>query len=488
MMGTRGADLPARALVPAAVLTAAACAVPAVRQLDGLGAVGGAGATGWTVCCVLAAVHAGCVVLTRERGPWAGLAAPGRAGRAREADGAPPLVFPVLLAGVFLLPPSGAALVAVPGALLAPLGAGAGQRLWHAARLVLALYAAGLVRALCERACGAQGAVQRAELPLALVAAPFVAVTFALVLAVLDGTRTAVTGGRVPATLRRGLCPRTVGPHLVHGAAGLMMAVLWRSAYGPVAGLFVLLPMLLSSWGFAQYRAERAAYRATIGSLVKSVDIKDRYTCGHGERVGRACALIARELGMGERRAEELRLAGLLHDVGKLGVPTRVLRKNGPLTPAERQEIERHPELGDEIVRGIGFLGEARPAILHHHERYDGDGYPYGLAGARIPQAARIVAVADAFDAMTSTRSYRRGRPVDAALAELERCAGSQFDPQAVGALVRALAKHDWARLVADVPGPPSALDAEDASAARAGAGHGAAAGGRPGGGNVPAR
>ena len=125
--------------------------------------------------------------------------------------------------------------------------------------------------------------------------------------------------------------------------------------------------------------------------------------------------MIARELGMDDERVEVLRFAGILHDVGKLGVPTRLLRKDGPLTPEERRVIELHPEYGHEMVRGIGFLGEARAAILHHHERLDGSGYPYGLVGAQIPEFARVVAVADAFDAMTSTRSYSRARPVPVA-------------------------------------------------------------------------
>lgn len=121
--------------------------------------------------------------------------------------------------------------------------------------------------------------------------------------------------------------------------------------------------------------------------------------------------------------------------------------------------MELHPEYGHEIVRGIGFLDEARDAILHHHERLDGSGYPYGLSGSRIPEFARVVAVADAFDAMTSTRSYRRARPVPAALAELKRCAGSQFDPRMVGALDRALRRHGWSEadtaVTADEPGEP---------------------------------
>jgi putative nucleotidyltransferase with HDIG domain len=166
--------------------------------------------------------------------------------------------------------------------------------------------------------------------------------------------------------------------------------------------------------------------------------------------------MIARELGMDDERVEVLRFAGILHDVGKLGVPTRLLRKDGPLTPEERRIIELHPEYGHEMVRGIGFLGEARSAILHHHERIDGSGYPYGLVGRQIPEFARVVAVADAFDAMTSTRSYRRARPVGAALAELERCAGAQFDPGMVRALVRALDRHGWHPAVTAAVYPPA--------------------------------
>ncbi len=120
------------------------------------------------------------------------------------------------------------------------------------------------------------------------------------------------------------------------------------------------------------------------------------------------------------------------------------MRKDGPLTPEERRVIELHPEYGHEIVRGIGFLGEARAAILHHHERLDGRGYPYGLSGHRIPEFARVVAVADAFDAMTSTRSYSRARPVPTAVAELRKCAGAQFDPRMVRALAAALERYGW--------------------------------------------
>ncbi|MER6479874.1 HD-GYP domain-containing protein, partial [Streptomyces filamentosus] len=300
----------------------------------------------------------------------------------------------------------------------------------------------------------APAALDGPDFPRALLPALAAALVFCLTLTALDGGIRATAEGLPLRTAWRGLLGRALAPHLVHGLAGLMMGVLWRSPYGPAAALLVLLPMYVSCWVFAQYHRERAAHQATIRALVQAVDIKDSYTRGHSERVGRASVLIARELGMADDRLDVVRFAGILHDVGKLGVPTRVLRKDGPLTPEERRIIELHPEYGHEMVRGIGFLGEARDAVLHHHERIDGSGYPYGLRGEQIPECARVVAVADAFDAMTSTRSYSRARPVATALAELERCAGSQFDPRMVGALARALDRYGWQTAVtADEPG-----------------------------------
>ncbi|MCM3300992.1 HD-GYP domain-containing protein [Streptomyces pseudogriseolus] len=386
----------------------------------------------WWPVVLLAAVYAGCERLARSR-----LAAGPHPGGT---------FHPVLLAGAFLLPPTAAALVALPGALLLPVehGPRLARRLWRTGRLVVAVWAASLV----HLKTGGRDAVAHCDMPGALATAGAAVLAFCLVLTLLDGGVLAPAPGGVP----RGrpvaawwrLFLGSLAPLTVHGLAGLMMALLWRSPYGPVAALLVLLPMGVSWWAFAQYHRERAAHQATIRALVQAVDIKDGYTRGHSERVGRASMLIARELGMDDERVEMLRFAGILHDVGKLGVPTRLLTKNGPLTSDERRVIELHPEYGHEMVRGISFLGEARAAVLHHHERLDGKGYPYGLAGGQIPEPARVVAVADAFDAMTSTRSYSRARPVPVALEELERCAGTHFDPRMVKALVRAIGRTGW--------------------------------------------
>ncbi|MEU7578086.1 HD domain-containing phosphohydrolase [Streptomyces sp. NPDC041068] len=418
----------ARVYILCVALAGAVCCAPA------LGA-----RTPWPAVALLAVLYAACEQITRCR--FVGRRAPRGLGT----------FFPVLLAGVFLLPPSAAALVAVPGALLSRVDRHPRwvRRLWRAAQLALAARVSAWVYAVL----GGPAACAAPDFPYVLGPAGAAVLAFSCVLTVLDGGVLA-TAERMPVrSAWRGLFARSLAPVAVHGLAGLMMAVLWTSPYGPAAALLVLLPMGVSCWLFAQYHRERAAHQATIRALVQAVDIKDRYTRGHSERVGRASVMIARELGMDDERVEVLRFAGILHDVGKLGVPTRLLRKEGPLTPEERRVIELHPEYGHEIVRGIGFLGEARAAILHHHERIDGSGYPYGLAGRQIPECARVVAVADAFDAMTSTRSYRRARPVPAALEELSRCAGAQFDPAMVSALARALASQGWhPGVTSDVP------------------------------------
>ncbi|WP_328536784.1 HD-GYP domain-containing protein [Streptomyces sp. NBC_00344] len=400
----------ARACILCAVLCAAGCVLPAFTGPS----------TPWRTLGLLAALYAGCELLGR-RSSGAGSC------------------YPVLLAAALLLPPGAAALTAIPGALIGRVEHRpyAARRIWHAAQLAVAVRAAAEIPAHLGVPQGSPG------FPYVLLPALAAALVFCLVLTALDSLMLATAERARPGAVWSGL-PRSLAPHTVHGLAGLMMAVLWRSPFGPPAALFVLLPIYISSWVFAQYHRERAAHRATIRALVQAVDIKDQYTRGHSERVGKASAMIAGELGMDGDKLEALRFAGILHDVGKLGVPTRLLRKDGPLTPDERRVIELHPEYGHEMVRGIGFLGEARAAILHHHERLDGSGYPYGLSGRQIPEFARVVAVADAFDAMTSTRSYRRSRPVDAALTELERCAGTQFDPLMVEAFVRALARHGW--------------------------------------------
>ncbi len=178
--------------------------------------------------------------------------------------------------------------------------------------------------------------------------------------------------------------------------------------------------------------------RMLATTLARAVDAKDSYTRSHSETVSELCELISRELDFDEDRVAKAALAGLLHDVGKIGVPDSILQKPSSLTDEEYAVMQTHTTLGHKIVAGAE-LAEAATWILHHHERIDGRGYPAGLTGDEIPLESRIILVADAFEAMISDRPYRQGRPVAAALAELERHAGSQFDTRCVQALRRVL-------------------------------------------------
>ncbi len=181
---------------------------------------------------------------------------------------------------------------------------------------------------------------------------------------------------------------------------GLLIAALWP-VFGWFAAVIVLVPLSVARWAIGQLAEQDEARAATLATFCQAVGIKDLYTRRHGERVAHGAGLIARHIGVEADRVEAVMVAGLLHDVGKLGVPTRVLTKDGPLTDEEAAAIQLHPRAGLTMVGPIEFLGEALSGILHHHERMDGRGYPMGLAGNEIPEFARIIAVADAFDSMT---------------------------------------------------------------------------------------
>lgn len=178
------------------------------------------------------------------------------------------------------------------------------------------------------------------------------------------------------------------------------------------------------------YQDQHDLFMGSLRALTSSIDAKDPYTCGHSERVAHLAVLLARAIGMTEDEVETVRIAGVIHDVGKIGVPEDVLRKQGKLTDDEFDEIKKHPEIGHTILRDIPLMAPMLPGVLHHHERWDGRGYPNKLAGDQIPRIARILALADTFDAMSSTRSYRAAMPREKVLEEIRNCAGTQFDPE----------------------------------------------------------
>jgi HD-GYP domain-containing protein (c-di-GMP phosphodiesterase class II) len=174
-----------------------------------------------------------------------------------------------------------------------------------------------------------------------------------------------------------------------------------------------------------------------LHSLTSAVDAKDAYTHGHSERVAALGRELATEAGLGEALAERVYMAGLLHDVGKIGVPESVLQKTGRLTPEEFEQMKKHPQIGARILADVKQIKDLIPGVLHHHERYDGNGYPHGLAGENIPLFGRLICLADCFDAMTSNRTYRKAMPLEVALTEIRRCSGTQFDPALTEAFLR---------------------------------------------------
>ena len=178
------------------------------------------------------------------------------------------------------------------------------------------------------------------------------------------------------------------------------------------------------------YKQLEQAYMESIQTIRYTVEAKDTYTRGHSDRVSEYSVLIGKKLGLSEEDLKRLKIGGLFHDVGKIGVPDNILQKEGKLSDDEYSEIKNHPTIGAHILSTASIFQDILPIVKYHHERYDGNGYPERLQGEKIPYLARITAVADTFDAMTSKRVYRDSIPLEQVIEEFKRCKGTQFDPQ----------------------------------------------------------
>jgi len=223
---------------------------------------------------------------------------------------------------------------------------------------------------------------------------------------------------------------------------GAIIAVIYLHIGIPGVGLF-LVTLMLARYSFKLYTDMREVHFNTVRALTSAIDASDPYTRGHSERVTYYAVAIARAMRLSERRIQAIEYAGFLHDMGKIGIHHDILTKPGALTEDEWVSMRSHPEIGARIVSDLDFLRGAREVVLYHHERYDGRGYPEGLAGEQIPLEARIAKVADAFDAMMSNRPYRASLGLERAIEELELGRGTEFDPTVVDAFVKLVRNKD---------------------------------------------
>jgi hypothetical protein len=230
----------------------------------------------------------------------------------------------------------------------------------------------------------------------------------------------------------------TIGHDFILAPLGIVVAFLYFKI--SIWSLFAFFaPLALARYVYKLYMDLRNAYFDSIAALASALDASDPYTRGHSDRVTEYAIKVVRAMGMSEEEIESIEFAGRLHDIGKIGIDRSILRKRSRLNDREYREMQKHPNMGASIAGKLKFLKKAEGYVRHHHERYDGKGYPDGLKGEQIPIGARILGVVDAFDAMTSDRPYRPALSAEVALSELEKCIGKQFDPETAKVFIELL-------------------------------------------------
>lgn len=244
-------------------------------------------------------------------------------------------------------------------------------------------------------------------------------------------------GGRI-ATIWRINFKDILSSYLAEAPIGFLMAIVYVEV-GIFGILLFFLPLLLARRSFELYTKMRKVYLDTIRALAAAIDAKDPYTKGHSERVAEMSVALAQELNLPGREIENIEYTALLHDIGKIGIADKILGKNSSLTDKEFDKIKEHTIMGAKIIEPVDFLKNSYEAIYHHHERYNGYGYPDGIKEKDIPLSARIIAVADAYDAMGSDRPYRKKLSKDKILKELRDQSGKQFDPEVIKAFISIL-------------------------------------------------
>jgi len=239
-------------------------------------------------------------------------------------------------------------------------------------------------------------------------------------------------------TIWRTSIKETVPSYIAEAPMGFLMAIVYVEI-GIIGILLFFLPLLLARRSFELYTKMRKVYLDTIRALAAAIDAKDPYTKGHSERVAEISVALAQELNLSDRDIENIEYTALLHDIGKIGITDNILGKDSSLTNEEFDIIKEHTVMGAKIIEPVDFLKNSYKAIYHHHEKYNGKGYPDGIKSEDIPILARIIAVADAYDAMGSDRPYRKKLNKDKILKELKDQSGKQFDPEVVKILFSVL-------------------------------------------------
>ncbi|MGB5937497.1 MAG: HD domain-containing phosphohydrolase, partial [Ornithinimicrobium sp.] len=238
----------------------------------------------------------------------------------------------------------------------------------------------------------------------------------------------------------------SLGPfYVMNVLIALLFVVLWEPVgLGPFSAVLIIVPVLLTHWSLIRNARERRSHSRTVSTLMAALEVATPYSSGHSSRVAELADRMAPHLGIAGDSAGSLHFAALLHDLGMVSIAPRVPRHTTVDDVSYLAAVQEHPEEGVQMLTNIDFLAPAIPGILHHHERFDGLGYPAGLAGEDIPLFARIIAVADAFDSLTTSRSYRVELGAEEALRQLWDRAGTHLDPSIVLALVHALAEEPW--------------------------------------------
>jgi hypothetical protein len=317
--------------------------------------------------------------------------------------------------------------------------------LYNHAAVVIPAILAGVVYELAD------GTTVFSASPQTLIAAAAAGTTYLATNSLLSAAAIALREGNSLRSVFAGDASIFAASMLAYAPLAWLMAHV-QTTIGGWAALLFAIPLYTSRAAYQRVVELREMFTQTVRSLASAVDAKDKFTSGHSERVQRIAVDIGRQLHCSEKDLEALEWGGLLHDIGKIGVPDAVLLKQDKLTKDERIVMNQHPVKGEEIIKPVQRLGPELPIIRHHHEWYNGSGYPDHLEGEQIPRLARILGVADAFEAMTAARPYRMTPfTAEQALGELRKYSGIQFDPQ----MVEAFARTEWVANVPDPARPP---------------------------------